>query len=71
MTSLISGQCGYDGNYIYFYAQIEQETDGSDSGEGEDGSTETTTDSKYYMHRVDKEGNVQLLANADKIKKAE
>lgn len=71
MTRLISGQCGYDGNYIYFYAQIEQETDGSDSGEGEDGSTETTTDSKYYMHRVDKEGNVQLLANADKIKKAE
>ena len=56
MTSIISGQCGYTGDYIYFYAQLEVEED-SDSESSSD--EETETDSNYYMFRVDKSGDGQ------------
>lgn len=48
MTSIISGQSGYDGEYIYYYAQLENQED-------ED------QDENYYMYRVDKEGNYTLI----------
>lgn len=51
MTSIISGQCGYTGEYIYFYAQLEEK----DEDAKED-------DTNYYMYRTDKEGNYQLIA---------
>lgn len=66
MSSLISGQCGYDGTYIYFYAQL-QETESSDE---ESESEETTSaDTNYYLFRVDKTGsenNTQLLSKVVK-----
>ena len=46
MTAIISGQVGYTGDYIYFFAQIEGQED----------------DTNYYMYRTDKEGNYQLIA---------
>lgn len=64
MTSIISGQCGYDGDYIYFYAQLE-----NSSSDDED----TTTDTNYYMYRVDKTGAnsdgeyaIELLSRVEK-----
>lgn len=62
MTSLISGQCGFDGNYIYFYAQLESSTDGDSDEE------ETTTDENYYLYRVDTTGlgQPQLLSKVEK-----
>ena len=56
MTSIISGQCGYADGYIYFYAQLE------DDGQADSDDT-TTSDTNYYLHRTDKNGTVQLLAN--------
>ena len=48
MTAIISGSVGYSGNYIYFYAQLEEKA-------------EDNTDSNYYMYRTDKTGNYQLI----------
>lgn len=48
MTAIISGQCGYDGEYVYYFAQLENQ----DS---------TDADTNYYMYRVDKEGNFALV----------
>lgn len=48
MTAIISGQAGYDGEYIYFFAQLENQS-------------EESTDENYYMYRVDKEGNYNLI----------
>ena len=56
MTSIISGQCGYADGYIYFYAQLE------DDGKA-DSDENATSDTNYYLHRTDKNGTVQLLAN--------
>ena len=66
MTSLISGQCGYDGSYIYFYAQLENTT--SDDSESDDETEDTTTsDTNYYLYRVDKNSTVpQLLSKVNK-----
>lgn len=61
MTSLISGQCGYDGTYIYFYAQLEDTS--NDNSE----DTTTSTDTNYYLHRVDKNsGTAQLLSKVER-----
>ena len=60
MTSIISGQCGYDGNYVYFYAQLEN------SSESEESEEDTTTDTNYYMYRVDKNGVYELLSKVEK-----
>lgn len=48
MNSIISGQCGYDGQNIYFYAQLEEKP-------------EDNTDENYYMYKTDKLGNYQLI----------
>ena len=53
-ATLISGECGYDGNYIYYFAQLESDDDSS-------------SDTRYYMHRTDKQGNVELVAKVEKI----
>ena len=62
MTSIISGQCGYDGEYIYFYAQLENTSNDSEN-----------TDTNYYMYRVDKTGvnpdgeyTIDLLSKVEK-----
>lgn len=53
VTDMVSGQCGYAGGYIYFYAKL---------GELElDDEEEKTTDDNYYMYRTDKLGNLQLV----------
>lgn len=57
-TSLVSGQCGFDGTYIYYYSQLQN--DSSEEG------AETTTDSNYYMFRVDLQGNRELLSKVVK-----
>ena len=48
MNEIVSGKCGYAGNYIYFYAKLEEKDDDS-------------TDTNFYMYRTDKEGNYQLV----------
>lgn len=48
MNSIISGKCGYDGNNIYFYAQLQEKEEDSE-------------DENYYMYKTDKLGNYQLL----------
>lgn len=48
MTSIISGQVGYTGDYIYYYAQIENQE-------------EDNKDTNYYMYRTDKQGNYTLV----------
>ena len=48
MDAIISGQCGYDGQNIYFYAQLQEKP-------------EDNTDENYYMYRTDKLGNYQLI----------
>lgn len=50
--TIISGQCGYDGDYIYFYAQ-RGKLEGEESEE---------TDTNYYLYQADKNGNIQLLS---------
>lgn len=50
--TIISGECGYDGDNIYFYAQ---------RGKLEE-VEEEETDSNYYLYQVDKAGNIQLLS---------
>ncbi len=72
MTSIISGQCGYDGNYIYFFAQLENSSNDSSDSETTDEET-TTTDTNYYMYRVDKTGensdgeySIELLSKVEK-----
>ncbi len=57
MTSIISGQCGYTGDYIYFYAQLEEIEDDENTDEDE----EEEVDTNYYMYRTDKQGNYQLV----------
>lgn len=49
MTAIISGQCGYDGEYVYYFAQLENQGD-------------EEKDTNYYMYRVDKEGNFTLIS---------
>ena len=61
-TSIISGECGYDGTYIYYFAQLESEESEEDSSS----SSDTTTDENYYMYRVDKFGNTEVLAKVEK-----
>lgn len=48
MNSIKSGKCGYDGEYIYFYAQLQEKEEGNE-------------DENYYMYRTDKLGNYQLI----------
>lgn len=48
MTAIISGQVGYDGNYIYYFAQLENQDDDD-------------KDENYYMYRADKVGNYTLI----------
>lgn len=48
MNAITSGKCGYDGEYIYFYAQLQEKAEG-------------VTDENYYMYRVDKLGHYQLI----------
>ena len=47
---LISGKCGFDGQYIYFYSQISKSSE-----------EDAQNDSNYYMHRADLNGNVQMI----------
>lgn len=63
VTDMVSGKCGYDGEYIYFYSKI-MKTE-SDTDETDNTTTDTTEEEQvvdnYYMHRVDKNGNLQLI----------
>ncbi len=62
-VTMISGECGYTDQYIYFYAQLgELEVD-----EDEDEEEETETDENYYMYRTDKSGNLQIIGKTAKI----
>jgi len=57
-VTMISGECGYTDEYIYFYSQLgELELD-----EGE----ESSTDENYYMYRTDLQGNIQLIGKTAK-----
>ncbi|MBO5394787.1 MAG: hypothetical protein J6A28_02655 [Clostridia bacterium] len=53
--TIISGECGYDGQYIYFYAK---------RGKLEE-VEEQPEDSKHYLYQADKNGNIQLLAQVE------
>ncbi len=57
MTSIISGQCGYANGYVYFYAQLESSESETDT---------ENTDTNYYLHRVDSDGNTQLMSKVEK-----
>ena len=61
VTDMVSGKCGYDGEYIYFYSKIMKAE--SDTEDTEDTTTEATEEvvDNYDMHRVDKNGNLQLI----------
>jgi len=50
VEDMVSGQCGYVDGYIYFYSKL-----GALEGE------ESSSDSRYYMYRTDKQGNLQLV----------
>lgn len=53
---LVSGQCGYDGEYIYFYSKIVYpEIDDMDEDD------KPKEDDRYYMFRTDMQGNTQLI----------
>lgn len=53
---LVSGQCGYDGEYIYFYSKIVYpEIDDMDEDD------KPKEDGRYYMFRTDMQGNTQLI----------
>ncbi len=54
-TSLISGQCGYDGEYIYFYSNLPTSLFENEEGETND------ADSNYYLFRTDMFGNCQIV----------
>lgn len=56
-TSIISGQCGYTNDYIYFYAQLPEIEDEDD----QDDEEEKEIDENYYLFRTDKQGNYQLI----------
>lgn len=63
--TIVAGQCGYDGDYVYFYAnrgelQIPEGEETEDTAEGEE--TEEVVDNNQYLYQVDKNGNVQLLS---------
>lgn len=49
MSAIQSGKCGYTKDYIYFYAQLEQQDE------------EQEEDTNYYLYRTDKQGNYQLV----------
>ncbi len=51
---LVSGKCGYDGEYIYFYANIPSSYFDKDEN--------AEADKNVYMFRTDKLGNVNLMA---------
>ncbi len=51
--TIISGQCGYDGQYIYYYSQ-------KPASEDED----AVTDTNNYMFRTDKFGNYQMVGKS-------
>ncbi len=53
-NQIISGECGYDGQYIYYYSQL-------DKTEWEDEDGKNHVDEHYYMYRTDKNGNRQLI----------
>ncbi len=62
-VKMISGKCGYNDEYIYFYAQLgELETD-----EKADEEEEGEADENYYMYRTDKNGNLQIIGKTAKI----
>ena len=50
---IVSGQCGYDGNYIYYYTKVDQPESEKDE--------EKEADENLYMFRTDKFGNTQLI----------
>lgn len=63
--TIVAGQCGYDGDYVYFYAnrgelQIPEGEEPEQSSDGEE--TEEVVDNNQYLYQVDKNGNIQLLS---------
>lgn len=56
MTDIVSGVCGYTGDYIYFYAKLEEVKESEETE-----SEESKEDTNYYMYRTDKLGNYQLV----------
>ena len=64
--TIVAGQCGYDGDYVYFYAKrgelkVPEGEEVEDSTEGEE-ETEEVVDNNQYLYQVDKNGNIQLLS---------
>ncbi len=53
-NELVSGQCGYDGEYIYYYSKIVIPSE-------DENNTNNNTDGRYYMFRTDKHGRNQLI----------
>ncbi len=66
MTDLQSGQYGFDGNYLYFFAKLEDvELEGDDEENSEEKS-----DDNYYMYRVAKGGgDYQLIGKTLETRK--
>lgn len=61
--TIVSGQCGYDGDYVYFYANRgELELADGEVEEDSDEETEEVVDNNQYLYQVDKNGNIQLLS---------
>ncbi len=60
---IISGQCGYDGEFIYYFSQIADVED-IENPENNENEQEKETDENYYMFRVDKNGNSQLIGKS-------
>ncbi len=58
---LVSGQCGYDGTYIYYFSQI---LDVEDIENPDDENEEKESDENYYLFRTDKFGNSQLIGKS-------
>lgn len=54
MTDIVSGKCGYTGEYIYYYAKLEK-------NDSEEDDSANNNDTNYYMYRTDKQGNYTLV----------
>ena len=65
MTSISQERYAYDKNYVYFYAQLENE----EPEEGEEAETITDTDANYYLYRANVNGGEYELLGLTKTAK--
>ena len=65
LASIHQGDYAYDGNYVYFYAQLENE----EPEEGETAETITDFDANYYLYRAKVTGTTYELLSKTKTAK--